>query len=140
MGRVAMRQLTAFVFGLLLANGAAARGDAPPAAKPEEAAKAIRAARDKGLDWLTKNQAKDGSWGKQYSIAVTSFACLSYLSASDEPFTGDNGKALVKGLQFILANQKDGVFEKQGHTWIHGQGFRTLALSEAYGRPLFSKT
>src|SRR6476660_6405603 len=97
------------------------------------------AARQKGLEWLTKNQAKDGSWGKQYTLAVTSFACLSYLSVSDEPFDGDNGKALVKGLAFLMANQKDGTFATQGHSWIHGQGFAALALSEAYGRTLFCK-
>src|SRR5262249_26097459 len=86
-----------------------------------------------------KNQAKDGSWGKTYTVAVTSFACLSYLSASDEPFTGDRGKALMKGLEFLLANQKDGTFSAQGHSWIHGQGFATLTLSEAYGRSRFCK-
>jgi hypothetical protein len=110
------------------------------AAQTEELTRAVTAAREKGLDWLTKNQAANGSWGKTHSIAVTSFACLSYLSAGDEPFTGERGQALTKGLQFLLANQKDGTFVQQGHTWIHGQGFATLALSEAYGRSLFCKT
>ena len=32
-----------------------------------------------------------------------------------------------------------GQFVNQGHTWIHGQGFGTLALSEAYGRSLTCK-
>lgn len=107
---------------------------------PAEAAQAVRAARDKGIEWLTKNQAADGSWGSTYSVAVTSFACLSYLAASDEPFTGDSGKALVRGLEYLLSKQQDGVFIRQGHTWIHVQGFATLALSEAYGRSLFAKT
>jgi hypothetical protein len=89
---------------------------------------------------LTTHQAQNGSWGQQYTLAVTSFACLSYLSAADEPFVGDRGKALLKGLEFLMANQKDGVFGPQGHSWIHGQGFATLALSEAYGRSLFCKT
>jgi hypothetical protein len=31
------------------------------------------------------------------------------------------------------------MFKQQGHSWIHGQGFATLALSEAYGRSLFCK-
>jgi hypothetical protein len=117
---------------------------APPAkdnkGKAEATPKAVLTARDKGLDWLTKNQAADGSWGKIYSIAVTSFACLSYLSATDEPFLGERGKALLKGLQFLLSQQKDGLFTQQGHTWIHGQGFATLALSEAYGRSRLCKT
>src|SRR5262249_54674486 len=102
--------------------------------------KAAAAARAKGLDWLTKNQAADGSWGKTHSIAVTSFACLAYLSATDEPFRDERGKVLLKGVQFLLANQKDGQFGQQGHTWIHGQGFGTLALAESYGRSLFCKT
>lgn len=134
-----MKRFTAFL-GLLLIGAAPARDKAPLPAKPDEAVRAVRAARDRGLDWLTKDQAKDGSWGVQYTIAVTSFGCLSYLAAADEPFTDDRGKALLKGLKFLLANQKDGVFGLQGHTWIHGQGFATLALSEAYGRSLLCKT
>jgi hypothetical protein len=131
--------------GLLLASGSALRADdkKPEEKKPEELAKEVAAAREKGLDWLTKNQAEDGSWGKSYTIGVTSLGCLAYLSASDEPFAGDRGKALVKGLQFLMANQKEGTFPTQGQavrTWIHGQGFATLALSEAYGRTLFCKT
>lgn len=108
--------------------------------KPEDQEKALAAARAKGLDWLAKNQAADGSWGKTYTFAVTSFACLSFLSASDEPYAGDRGAVLVKGLQFLMKSQKDGMFGNQGHSWIHGQGFATLALSEAYGRTLFCKT
>lgn len=106
----------------------------------ELVSKESKAARERGLDWLTKNQAKDGSWGQQYTIAITSFACLAYLSASDEPFTGDRGKALVKGLAFLMSQQKDGMFKPQGSSWLHAQGFGTLALSEAYGRSLFCKT
>ena len=98
------------------------------------------AVRDQGLEWLPANQSADGSWGKQYSVAVTSFACLSYLAASEEPFEGERGKPLLKGLAFLMSKQSDGLFVNQGHTWIHGQGFATLALSEAFGRLLTCKT
>jgi hypothetical protein len=133
-----------WTLGMWLACELAAHGQV---GKPDEQrlaslAKDVAAAREKGLDWLTKNQAADGSWGKSYTIGITSMACLAYLSAADEPFTGDRGKALVKGLQFLLDNQKDGMFLTQGQsvrTWIHGQGFASLALSEAYGRSLFCK-
>jgi hypothetical protein len=138
-----MRRGAALVGGLLVVFGALARGaPAAPTAKdrPPPVPEPVRVARDKGLDWLAKNQADDGSWGKTFTAAVTSFTCLAFLSAADEPFAGDRGKALVKGLQFLLSQQKDGVFAQQGHTWIHGQGFATLALSEAYGRSLFCKT
>jgi hypothetical protein len=136
-----MKGITALVGGLLLALVALdpSPGAEPGKEKQDEHGKAVAAARQKGLDWLTKNQAADGSWGKTYTIAVTSFAVLSYLSAADEPFTEERGKALLKGLQFLLGQQKDGMFNAQGHSWIHGQGFATLALSEAYGRSLFCK-
>ncbi|HUG66671.1 MAG TPA: hypothetical protein VMM76_02900 [Pirellulaceae bacterium] len=107
---------------------------------PQTESALVEAARERGLDWLTKNQVPDGSWGKTYTIAVTSFACLSYLGSSDDPYTGERGRALLGGLRFLVANQTDGRFVSQGHTWIHGQGFATLALSEAYGRSLFAKT
>ncbi|MFP6896484.1 MAG: prenyltransferase/squalene oxidase repeat-containing protein [Roseibacillus sp.] len=101
---------------------------------------ARRAAVSKGLDWLVAHQAKDGSWGKTYTVAVTSFVCLSLLAADDEPFGTERSRALMKGLNFLVSSQTDGVFLTQGHTWIHGQGFATLALSEAYGRSLTTKT
>jgi prenyltransferase beta subunit len=115
---------------------------ASPEAKKQEPKKEkdpAPAARAKGLEWLTKNQAKDGSWGKTYTIAVTSFACLAYLAAADEPFDGAHAKALTKALEYLLSHQKDGMYTKQGHSWIHGQGFATLALSEAFGRALLCK-
>jgi hypothetical protein len=132
--------------GLILAccpRAGAAGGDQPGKEKPDKPQQATVAAREKGLDWLTKNQAKDGSWGKIWQIPITSFACLAYLAASDEPFTGDRGKALERGLQYLLSKQKDGKFDDttdDRSRWIHGQGFATLALSEAYGRTLFCKT
>jgi hypothetical protein len=136
-----MKQRIRLAVGLLLAGwaltGAAALGQEP---KKEPVSRALADARSKGLDWLTRSQAKDGSWGKTYTFAVTSFACLSYLSASDEPFTDERGKALVKGLGYLMAHQTAGLFPGQGHSWIHGQGFATLALSEAFGRSLFCKT
>jgi hypothetical protein len=137
-----MSRILGCAVGLLLSCSGVTGPVLAQQAKKEtgRAPRAVLAARDKGLDWLTKNQAKDGSWGRTYSVAVTSFACLAYLSAADEPFIDERGKALVKGLTFLLAQQKDGMFPSQGHSWIHGQGFGTLALSEAYGRSLFCKT
>ena len=120
---------------------------ADPAPKPVQSAGpkgqatgGVMEARDKGLTWLTKNQKPDGSWGKTYTVAVTSFACLSYLAAADEPFTGPHAGALTKGLAYLMKMQKSGQWPKQGHSWIHGQSFATLTLSEAAGRGLLCKT
>jgi hypothetical protein len=135
-----MRRLAVLALGLLLVSYSTAPGGRRGPAAPARPPKAVTDAREQGLDWLTTHQAADGSWGKTYSVAVTGFACLAYLSATDEPYTGDRGRALLKGLRFLLDHQKDGTFAQQGHTWIHGQGFGTLALAEAYGRSLFCKT
>src|SRR5262249_28588730 len=119
------RMLTiGLVLGIWLPPKLVAHGQGKTAddKKPKDLAKEVAAAREKGLDWLTKNQAADGSWGKSYTIGITSMACLAYLSAADEPFTDARGKALVKSLQFLLENQKEGKFLTQGQsvrTWIH---------------------
>src|SRR5262249_13174956 len=42
-----------------------------PKGPPGDWVKKVTAAREKGLDWLTKNHAANGSWGKDHSIAVT---------------------------------------------------------------------
>jgi hypothetical protein len=111
-----------------------------PAENAEDPRSACAAAAEKGLAWLAKNQAKDGSWGKHYTVAITGFACLSCLAADDEPFEGERGKVLLRGLEFLMNTQTDGMFPQQRRTWIHGQGFATLALAEAYGRALLCKT
>jgi hypothetical protein len=131
-----MKRAILAVVVLLLAG---VRAQAQPDKKVDDHDKALAEARAKALAWLTKNQAANGSWGKQYTIAVTSFACLAYLGNADEAFDGENGKALLKGLKYLLSMQNDGTFQQQGHTWIHGQGFGTLGLSEAYGRSLTCK-
>lgn len=133
-----MKRILTLGLVLILAKATVSGQEKAEPAKVEP--KALAAAREKGLDYLAKNQAANGAWGKTHTIAVTSFACLSYLSATEEPFTGERGKALVKGLEFLMGQQKEGLFPNQGHSWIHGQGFATLALSEAYGRSLFCKT
>jgi hypothetical protein len=93
----------------------------------------------RGLEWLGKSQADNGSWGKRHSYAVTGLACLAHLAAADEPFAGPRSPALIRGLRYLMAHQTDGMFPSQGHTWIHGQGYATLALSEAYGRALLGR-
>jgi hypothetical protein len=121
-----LRIVPAVLLSLLLLSPA--RGE-DAAAPPDPGA-----ARARGLAWLAKNANPDGSWGKTYTVAVTGLACLAHLAASDEPYAGEAGKPLVKGLEWLLAAPKEGAFPQQGHTWIHGQGFAALALAEAYAR------
>lgn len=107
---------------------------------PVVAAEERPSAVGRGLDWLAKNQHDNGSWGAQYTYSITGLACLAHLAALDEPFAGERGRVLARGLGYLIAQQRDGMFAGQGHTWIHGQGFATLALSEALGRARIAKT
>jgi len=141
--------LTLFVgLSLVLAFGRAGVADDSQVPLPEPVPESVEAKRtrirnaslDRALTWLAAHQNEDGSWGKRHTYAVTGLACLAHLAARDEPFAGVQKAALVRGIRFLLAQQKDGIFPKQGHTWIHGQGFATLALSEARGRSLLSET
>jgi hypothetical protein len=132
---------------MLLATGLVALGLFTPAtaeepATPPAAAEPVEVspARERGLAWLVKNQNEDGSWGKSYPGTVTSLACLALLAARDEPYDGPHAKALVRGLAFLVDRQSEGIFAQEGHTWIHVQGFSTLALSEARGRALRART
>jgi hypothetical protein len=132
------------VMGVCLSFWPAAFGQVnkPAESKTPTLAAQVAMSREKGLDWFTKTQAADGSWGKSYIIGITGMGCLAYLSASDEPFDGDRGKVLVKALQFLLNQQKDGLYPTEGDrvkSWIHSQGFASLALSEAYGRSRICK-
>lgn len=124
----------------LLLSGVASAEPAPSPQPPPSGDKLVVPPRERALTWLRTHAHPDGSWGKTYTVAVTGLGCLAYLATAKDPFQGANAKPLTDGLLFLLKQQKDGVFPKQGHTWIHGQGFATLALSEAYGRTLFGST
>jgi hypothetical protein len=120
--------------GLALGGSTAAEEAAPaPAADPG-------AARAAALAWLGKHANADGSWGRGYSVAVTSLAVLAHVAADDEPFAGERGKPLVRAVEWLLGQAKDGRFPAQGHTWIHGQGYASLALSETYARAMRAST
>ncbi|MHC5011602.1 MAG: prenyltransferase/squalene oxidase repeat-containing protein [Planctomycetota bacterium] len=126
--------LPALLLVVLFASAADAE---EPAARPDAPAPEA-GPRARGLAWLSANQGEDGSWGRRHTVAVTGLACLAHLAARDDPFAGDDGRSLLRGLSWLLAQQEgsEGQFPSQGHTWIHGQGFATLALAEAYGRIL----
>ncbi|MBI2898627.1 MAG: hypothetical protein HYY17_00410 [Planctomycetes bacterium] len=94
---------------------------------PDDRSDAIR----KGVALLKKTQDKDGHWGGQYSAAITGMAGLALLAAGEEPAKSEE---LLKAVKWLLSQIQDGRTPKQGHTWVHGQGFATLFLAEYYGR------
>jgi squalene cyclase len=88
----------------------------------------------KGLQFLVRSQAADGSWtdtsyGKE--PAVVGLSVVSMLAHGDDPNTGPFSQSIRRGLDFILKNQN----QKTGYIGrsMYNHGFGTLAIAEAYG-------
>lgn len=129
----------------------------PSRATPDERA---RAALERGLDWLAKEQARlsDGSFpptglrasradvaaeteGHHAPVALTSLAALAFLAAGEQPDRGPRALALARALDWIagrveLDTRSDhfGYASQPGDALsrMHGHGFAALALSQAF--------
>lgn len=98
---------------------------------------------ERGLLWLAKNQAPDGSWGAngpldRYRMAMTGLAGLAFLSAGHVPDRGPYGARLERAIRFILKNQqRDGLITTPNDSQsMYGHGFAMTFLAEAYGMDL----
>jgi len=98
---------------------------------------------ERGLLWLAKNQAPDGSWGAngpigQYRMAMTGLTGLAFLSAGHVPSRGPYGPRLERAIRFILKNQqRDGLITTPNDSQtMYGHGFAMTFLAEAYGMDL----
>lgn len=93
----------------------------------------------RGLDWLAKQQKKDGSWvfdgsAKDEVTTATGMALLPFLAAGEthKNKEGKYQKTVESGLKYLLSKQKkDGSFA--GPQTMYGQAIASLAVIEAYG-------
>ncbi len=87
----------------------------------------------KGLDYLVKTQAANGTWAasKGSEPGVVGVAVLAMLAHGDDPNFGPYSQAITRALTHIL-NSADGQSGYIGTT-MYNHGFATLALAEAYG-------
>lgn len=94
-----------------------------------------------GLEFLVSQQNNRpgddaGSFGDgKYNIAITSFACMALMANGSIPKRGRYGVQVAQGLEFILrCVEKSGYICRGGDfSRMHGHGFATLFLAEAYG-------
>lgn len=95
----------------------------------EEVEKAI----DKGLEYLSKQQHKDGSWGQGANpVGITSIALLAFLANGHLPELGKYGDIVKKGTDYILDKGRDKLTGYIGQS-MYEHGFATLFLSEIFG-------
>ncbi len=128
--------LTFVPAGLAEDKGAPSEGEAPAFTEVTPESEAAVA---KGLQFLASKQEKNGSFGTQFPVAVTSLACLAFMADGNLPGRGKYGEQVYQGINYILLcagrNMSGFINEGGGNSSsrMHGHGFATLLLAEVYG-------
>ncbi len=101
-----------------------------------------------GLQWLADHQNADGSWTAsvgyklntdyEYTkttghVGVTSLACIAFLAGGYLPGRGTYGRAVERGLNFVLSCTKEDGYITWSDTRMYSHAFATLFLAEIYG-------
>jgi prenyltransferase beta subunit len=93
---------------------------------------------NRGLEWLSKKQNTDGSWGDSrypHNTAVTGFCIIAYLSQGHVPDKGKYGPEVSRAVRFLTASARDSdgylVGSRGGNMYCHGMA--TLALTQVWG-------
>jgi len=120
--------------GLVLAGAAPARADELPKKWQEMA--------DRGLEWLAKQQFRDGHWeaaGGQFSSAMTGVAGTTLLMEGSTMREGKYADNIRRAVDWLLRHsQPNGLIGEvnapnQGLGYLYGHGFSILFLSQIYG-------
>ncbi|MFN0243455.1 MAG: prenyltransferase/squalene oxidase repeat-containing protein [Planctomycetota bacterium] len=128
---------------LFAQSGAGAREDTLTVT-PEQVA-----AVDRGLAWLAKHQAADGSWVARVGfkvnnsyrftsedkghLGVTALACMAFLAGGHLPGRGEYGPVVERGLAFVLSCVQDDGYATRHGSRMYDHAFATLFLAEIYG-------
>jgi len=127
------------------------------AAQPFGATATTEAAVAAALDWLAKNQTRDGRWdadahgagrearaimghdrhgaGAQADTGITGLALIAFLGSGETHLSGKHREAVQHGLEFLLASQaRDGSLAGSAELFaaMYCHGMATLAVSEAF--------
>lgn len=104
---------------------------------------ATRAAIDKGLNYLIRNQVRNGrnrgafgNGGYSGGVATASLGGLALMAAGHVPGQGTYGKAIDYCVEFVLSNVRDSGYiakSENSNENMYGHGFSMLFLSQAYG-------
>jgi hypothetical protein len=127
------------VIALGLVGFLAARGDAQTQAEKDR--ERYQESANKGLEWLKKQQHKDGSWstGGQNPISMTGMAGLAMLCEGSTVTQGKYREEIKKAADFLMKkSSKNGLIgnpQLAGETgrYMYGHGFALLFLASVYG-------
>jgi len=97
---------------------------------------------DRGLQWLAKQQSRDGHWealNAQYPVPMTALAGLAMLAEGSTPHQGKYAKNLDLATDYLLSRvQKNGLIgrpddPREQQRYMYGHGYGTLFLALVYG-------
>ncbi|HUV39342.1 MAG TPA: hypothetical protein VMY39_06990, partial [Planctomycetota bacterium] len=107
---------------------------------PDDVADEVKRRAAAAMKFIVDNQQAGGAWSDpDYpdSVGVTALCCLALMAEGNLPREGPHGKALDKGLEFLLASFRDeGVCAStrtEGYGPMYGHALAMLALLEASG-------
>jgi prenyltransferase beta subunit len=100
--------------------------------------KPLDQATDKALEYLARQQDKDGCWpasGLNRNTAVASLAVMAFMAKGHTPGSGPYGQVMNKGIDFVLScRQANGMLvSASSHGPMYEHCISTLMLSEASG-------
>lgn len=160
MRRVRGRLITVLFAAVAAVSGAAAEGerDDGSAVRQQDVAERAAVIAGRGLAYLAAQQNEDRSFSvaagedaKRAPLAVTALAALAFMSGGSTTGRGPHRQQVQSAIQYLLDHQveapppgvgpsRDGVVQygyftvESDHTSkMHGHGFATLAVAEAYG-------
>jgi hypothetical protein len=111
-------------------------------AQAEDIAPEYRKAIDKGLDWVAKNQHRDGHWdanGGQYPTTMTGLGGMVLLMEGSTMREGKYAERIRKAVDWIMDRcQRNGMIGNPNNPteagrYMYGHGFCLLFLSQIYG-------
>jgi hypothetical protein len=114
---------------------------APPAGAEELSAE-VKAAVQKGLDWMYKNQSPDGHWeafGGQYPITMTALGGMTFLMEGSTIREGKYADRIRKAVDWLMARcQGNGMIGNpnipgEAGRYMYGHGFALMFLASVYG-------
>jgi hypothetical protein len=133
--------MRATCFVVALASSLALLGVNPVAARADEIPAEYRPAIEKGLEYVAKQQLKDGSWGMggQYPITMTGVCGMALLMEGSTMREGKYRDNIRRAVDFLMSKaQPNGMIGSpntpgEAGRYIYGHGFATLFLASVYG-------
>jgi len=132
------------LFGLLALGGLLFA--AIPQTRSDEVPEKYRATIKKGLEFLVKQQFKDGHWGAngdQYPVTMTALGGMAFLMEGSTIKEGKYSRQIRRAADWLMERSmrganRDGLIGNPDHPsetgrYMYGHGFATLFLASVYG-------